>query len=585
MPQPFKHPTTHVYYYRRKVPQALQSALGREYKRSLGTKDLDTAKGLFRAEDVRCEQAFALARAQAGSDSSAITPEDAKQLASRWYYNESMRLDKVGVFTDWLTEDYTAVDPSDGAETVLYTTLREGWERDGEGWPSESMARPHIVAALRGFNVPVPDKSSVAWAWLVTQFDERIHQLSTWALTRHDGGRALPGEGALPRAPLSIEASTLAAPASSKARRGRSISQLFMAYEKAKLAGDPSRSTRASLKDYAASIRTFIELFEDLDVGEIDRDVASDFHLLLAKLPANGRGMSKLSAKQKIERAEREELPKIEAGTVRNRVRHLSAVLSFGVRRGWLLENPINLGGVGREAAQAATRQQRANRQRKHYEPEELAAIFSSVAFTDLTWKPARASYGRAWYWLPVLMYYTGARIEELAQMSASEVMLSPTEVWYLSILESIDGLDGERTVKTSSSRRAIPLHADVLARGFLEYVRGLPTSARLFPELDPCPKGRYATNFAKRWGFYLRETVGLKSTARPSHGFRHTFKTLAREAQIPIDVNDAITGHAGKGVGQQYGEMPLKTMAAALRQFPTITEIVERVQAAKTRP
>ncbi len=77
MPQPFKHPTTYVYYYRRKVPKALQAALGREYKRSLGAQDLDEAKSLFRAEGVRCERASTLARAQAGAGSSPITPDDA----------------------------------------------------------------------------------------------------------------------------------------------------------------------------------------------------------------------------------------------------------------------------------------------------------------------------------------------------------------------------------------------------------------------------------------------------------------------------------------------------------------------------
>ena len=48
MPQPFKHPTTHVYYFRKKVPKGLVEVLAcREYKRSLGTKDLAEAKVRF----------------------------------------------------------------------------------------------------------------------------------------------------------------------------------------------------------------------------------------------------------------------------------------------------------------------------------------------------------------------------------------------------------------------------------------------------------------------------------------------------------------------------------------------------------
>lgn len=39
MAQPIKHKTTGIFQLRRKVPEALRKALGREYKRSLGTRD------------------------------------------------------------------------------------------------------------------------------------------------------------------------------------------------------------------------------------------------------------------------------------------------------------------------------------------------------------------------------------------------------------------------------------------------------------------------------------------------------------------------------------------------------------------
>jgi integrase len=367
----------------------------------------------------------------------------------------------------------------------------------------------------------------------------------------------------------------VAAPAAS----GKKISEAFAAYEANKLAGDDSRSVKASLDDYRASIMTFIELFGDVDVSAITRTLVSEYRVELPKLPANAKRMKALTARERIERAERDGLPKIAAGTVRNRMRHLSAVLTFAVSRGWMQENPVNAAGVGRDVARAATRQQTAKGGRKGYTVGELAAIFSSVAFADSAWTPPRAAHGRAWYWLPVLMYYSGARVEELAQLRASEVV-RPEGIDCLSILASIDEDDGDRTVKTASSRRMIPLHPDVVARGFLEYVKSLPSGGMLFPGLEPCPKGRYSTNFAKRWSVYLRDVVGLKSSASPSHGFRHAFKTLAREVQIQTEVSDAITGHAGEGVGRSYGEMPLKLMAREIARIPSIAKIIKRAQA-----
>jgi integrase len=126
-----------------------------------------------------------------------------------------------------------------------------------------------------------------------------------------------------------------------------------------------------------------------------------------------------------------------------------------------------------------------------------------------------------------------------------------------------------------------IPLHPDVVARGFLEYVKSQPAGGMLFSGLKPCPKGRYSTNFAKRWASYLRNEVGLDSSASPSHGFRHTFKTLSRDAKIQTEVHDAITGHAGEGVGRTYGETSLKVMAEELARIPSISDVICRVRAA----
>ncbi len=178
-------------------------------------------------------------------------------------------------------------------------------------------------------------------------------------------------------------------------------------------------------------------------------------------------------------------------------------------------------------------------------------------------------------------MFYTGARIEELAQLLVSEVKQASDGIHYLSILESTDDADAGRTVKNAGSRRRIPLHADVVARGFLDYVDSFPAGSRLFPALEPCPKGRYSTNFGKRWSAYLRDTVHLISPAYPAHGFRHTFKTEARKVKMSEEVHDAITGHADGSIGRTYGEMPLSVMASELARIPSISEIIERARSA----
>ncbi len=576
MSQPFTRGG--IWQFRRAVPDELVPIIRKvEIKQSLKTRDRDEGRARHAEALVESERLFTRARAQLKGEST-LTPEDVRQLASRWYRGETIRMDALGEFTSWLAVERVVTDSTNGDEVSLYYTLKEHWARDGEDWNAEAMVEPLAVGMLRESALPIPAKQAPAWGWLVSEFDARLHQLSSWALARHEGGSTLPGDGALPHLPLSTEVQQ-AVSVKAQTTPGRTLKALFDTYAEAKRSTDKSRSTEVTLGEYGSAIDDFIELHGDVEVESISRDLVSKHHVKLAKLPGKGKGMAKLTAPERIARAERDGLPRLSTATIRNRLRKLSAVLTYGVGRGWLTENPINASGLGRDVARAATRQQGGSRRLKDYTPGELAAIFSSPAFTDATWKPARASYGRAWYWLPILMYYSGARVEELAQLDASEVRRAPDGVPYISVLEGLGG-DDDRTVKTQSSRRMIPLHDDVVARGFLQYVESVPTNGRLFPLLKPSPDGYYSTNFAKRWGEYLRDVAKIDSSAHPSHGFRHTFKTLARKVRIPEDVHDAITGHAGGGVGRSYGAMPLATMASELKRFPTIAEMIESVRA-----
>ncbi|XHS79802.1 hypothetical protein ACFJGW_07430 [Burkholderiaceae bacterium UC74_6] len=271
---------------------------------------------------------------------------------------------------------------------------------------------------------------------------------------------------------------------------------------------------RKTIDTFRSTLERFIELMGDLDIREISRETVGRFRAELAQLPSKGEGTRKLTALQLIAKADAEGLPRLSEPTIRNHLRALSAVLSHGVRLQWLDENVVIAGGVGRAAAKAATRRVATSRRRKDYTKKELRTIFGSRVFSEAGWLPERADFGMAWYWLPLLLFYTGARREELAQLNVSDVRKSEDGVWYLNILAAEDEEDGERGVKTESSRRLIPLHPDLLARGFLAYVESLPSGGQLFPGLKPNPRGYYGANFGRHWSAYLRDVVKLDSPA-----------------------------------------------------------------------
>jgi hypothetical protein len=105
MAQPFKSPNG-IFQLRRKVPSALRRVLGHEYKRSLKTRDPSEAKTRFAEEWARSDDAFALARAQAGGLDT-LGERGVQQLAARWFRAEAQKRKRRGDFADWQFEAET----------------------------------------------------------------------------------------------------------------------------------------------------------------------------------------------------------------------------------------------------------------------------------------------------------------------------------------------------------------------------------------------------------------------------------------------------------------------------------------------
>ena len=83
MPQPFKHPKSNVFYYRKVIPQALRVTLGgrTEFRISLRTKDLREAKRRYPEQAAKVEAILA----QAGGGPATLTHKQVIALAGRWY--------------------------------------------------------------------------------------------------------------------------------------------------------------------------------------------------------------------------------------------------------------------------------------------------------------------------------------------------------------------------------------------------------------------------------------------------------------------------------------------------------------------
>ena len=211
------------------------------------------------------------------------------------------------------------------------------------------------------------------------------------------------------------------------------------------------------------------------------------------------------------------------------------------------------------------------------FELEELIAIFSHVLFQKGLRLPRRAGGAAAW-WIPVLAYFTGARVEELAQLTVADVREAAGLGWYLDITDMGAG----QHLKTGASRRRVPLRDEVLALGFLRYVEMTKSSAhvQLFPSLKANADGSRSAGFTRWFGRFLRELARVGDKRKTLHSFRHGFRELCREAEIDGDVQRALIGHTRRTGKRDANELyggevyPLRPLFAAIRKLELPTGV-----------
>jgi integrase len=211
---------------------------------------------------------------------------------------------------------------------------------------------------------------------------------------------------------------------------------------------------------------------------------------------------------------------------------------------------------------------------REPWQLEELRLLFASPVFTNGA-RPT-AGRGEAAFWLPLLGLFTGARLGELAPLTAEDV--SVDETTQIPMITIREDTEQGRRLKTATSARVVPVHPELVRIGFLRFVEDTRTkdgkTARLFPLLTPGPKGGFGEAWSKWFGRYIR-SQRIANKASVFHSFRHGFKDALRAAGVSEDINDALTGHSGAGtVGRRYGAKQM------VRRFglPTLAAAVSKV-------
>lgn len=177
---------------------------------------------------------------------------------------------------------------------------------------------------------------------------------------------------------------------------------------------------------------------------------------------------------------------------------------------------------------------------RRPWKPEELQKVLYGIPKGDPLWA------------LTALGAYTGARLEEIAQLKTSDIDGNALTI---------------REGKTGAAARRIPIHPVILPLVMKLSVN--TTDGFLIPGLLPSGRDQLrGAQIGKRFQT-LRRTVGVIDPRVVFHSFRNTVATQLGEAGVPLPMIQWLIGHEHSGVTLKvYSERPSdKNLLDALKK------------------
>jgi len=507
----------HVYYLRLAIPPALRqhfpSATGKPRDKivePLGTGDLRQAQALRNQRVAHFERLFARLRSGV-----VLSPEEIAEEGRR-VYDELLRpLQEVRANLPIETERQAVqwaedkeIDRRVGQEIERIATAR-GIKIEPETETCRALGRTLIEAICGATGEPLPEP-------LVTAANMRKHGtpfLQFAAAATPTPVPALPPTDAPSTAPASGErfSEALEAPLAVVARRGRA---------------------QTTLADYRRIGDAFVAYCKDAPLASITRAMASDFLDAIAEENSDS--------------------------TVNGYVALLSAVFQDARRRGRFDKN-----------THPFEDQKRKNVEADSYVPftlDELRRLFEAAEFEI---KPKEYGTASAWPWAAAIAAYSGARLEEIAQMRAQDLRRDEeTGIWYFNFTPEAGRL------KNKPSKRLVPVHSELIKIGLLKYHAALPRNAeRLFPGIPP--RASKGGKFGPALGDVFEDRRKRLGIVRPKvcfHSFRHNVTNLYDRLGVPETDAARVVGHKIEGIS--YG-----TYSKAGPGLIRVREVVEKIE------
>ena len=322
-------------------------------------------------------------------------------------------------------------------------------------------------------------------------------------------------------------------------RAGEGICELSEAFSDAK------SYTQQNKESIQNTVRRWIELHGDIPIKKWTRSHIAEFDAALRKLPATGRAdVRGLSIVKAIEKGKREGLPPIGHKTRKRYIDHMKAMTKYA------------LNGPGTLNADPFAGYETIGEKEKHSKARESDTVAYTPAQVSMILDHCETRFDKdSWdYWLPMIAAYTGARREEIGQLTIHDVRVAGN----MHVLDITD-MDPAQKIKNRHSLRCIPIPSPVLDAGFVDYAQRRKDSGANFlfqrrfkdnktkkielQEITPDRRGRFTEVYGRNFPRTVRKPLGLTEPGMKFHSLRHSWTDAARRAGIHPELRRKIAG------------------------------------------
>lgn len=531
-----------VYLVRKAVPKHLQGILNkREIKFTLDTKDVREARERAPAKIIQIDMMLRLAEKQLDAEES-LTDADIKMIADVWA-SRTMQNDEL-IRERYLVEvqhgEKVGLDHSPENEII------HDWLEDLEhkpGYKSQTWLEERNVSICNMMVVELdealeytPTVLTSAWrdrlAWRLA---ERRNDLTNAYLLNIRPRHHAKSKG-LDNLPV-------------EKPKVLTFADLFARYKEHVQRHEPLRA-ESRIVAYTTSANRFIEFIGQKAAEEITVTDLADFRNLLEKLPSRPpKAVRSLPLHKQVD-ADGERISPVR---VENILKELSSIFRVAVEDGKLTENPLSKLKKRKTVSGPVIV--------RSFSRDEIRRIFSLPVFNG-----EETPHGAMAYWIPIILYYSGARVEEIAQLRKGDIV-------------EVDGVPcfrlamGEGQSIKMGNTRQFPIHSHLIELGFLEFVQS--QTYQLFADKSEVNR-RYSYNYGRWWGNYIREHGVTRKGIKPTHSFRHTLVTLCRDLNVREEIQDSILGHNENSpdrakASHGYGETSVQAQRGVIEQIPRL--------------